>query len=105
MFDAGDLIYDPRLRMAGMILHIEERTLGDKDKTIELWYNVMLFGDPWCRDGKTRDYQMNHGDNILELYNPQIHKALNIYPQQRGYKVGDCGVQWDIVEMTKKGYK
>ena len=74
MFDAGDLIYDPRLRMAGMILHIEERTLGDKDKTIELWYNVMLFGDPWCRDGKTRDYQMNHGDNILELYNPQRHK-------------------------------
>ena len=64
--------------MAGMVMGIEERKVGGKQSPIqsEYWYNVMLFGDSWCVDGKTRDYAVHHGDNILEVYNEEEHKGL-----------------------------
>ena len=77
-FSKGDLIFDPRLNMTGMIMGIEERRegwAGSEPMTV-LWYKVMLFGDSWCVDGKTRDYTVNHGDNLLEAYNEEEHKGL-----------------------------
>tara|TARA_R110002012_G_scaffold318615_1_gene537379 strand:+ start:802 stop:1107 length:306 start_codon:yes stop_codon:yes gene_type:complete len=78
-FKASDLVFDPRLNMAGMVKSIEEKLVGsihsDQMET-ELWYQVMLFGDAWCKDGKTRDYAVPHGDHILERYNEEKHKGL-----------------------------
>ena len=76
MFEAGDLVYDQRLNLIGMIMRIEEKSIVsafDGSKTSEGWYHVLLFGDEWCKDGKTRGYAMVHGDRILESYNPEIH--------------------------------
>ena len=84
-FSTGDLIFDPRLNMTGMVIGIEEkeararrRSLGDTtaQAETELWYQVMLFGDPWCEDGKTRDYTLQSGDQILERYKEEEHKGL-----------------------------
>ena len=78
-FDKGDLVFDRRLNMAGMVLGIEEypeRRTGTNLENV-LWYKVMLFGDSWCVDGKTRDYTVNHGDNLLEAYNEKEHKGLS----------------------------
>ena len=78
-YKSGDLIFDPRLNMAGMVMGIEEKIVGSihSDEMLsEFWYNVMLFGDSWCKDGKTRDYAVHHGDNILEAYNEEEHKGL-----------------------------
>ena len=78
-FKPSDLVFDPRLNMAGMVMGIEEKIVGSihSDKMLsEHWYNVMLFGDSWCKDGKTRDYAVHHGDNILEAYNEEEHKGL-----------------------------
>ena len=78
-FKPGDLVFDPRLNMAGMVMSIEEKIVGSihSDKMLsEHWYKVMLFGDHWCKDGKTRDYAVHHGDNILEAYNEEEHKGL-----------------------------
>ena len=72
----GELVYDPRLRRVGMIARIEERkiisSVTQKPLT-ELWYNVFLFGDEWCKEQKTRDYQITHGNHILETYSPAEH--------------------------------
>ena len=78
-FDKGDLVFDPRLNMTGMIMGIEERKEWPEysDHVTVLWYKVMLFGDSWCVDGKTRDYTVNHGDNLLEAYNEKEHKGLS----------------------------
>ena len=78
-FDKGDLVFDPRLNMTGMITGIEERNERpvNSDYVTVLWYKVMLFGDSWCVDGKTRDYTVNHGDNLLEAYNEEEHKGLS----------------------------
>ena len=85
-FSTGDLVFDPRLNMTGMVMGIEEReararrrSLGDttQQAETELWYQVMLFGDAWCEDGKTRDYAIIHGDHILETYNEEEHKGLS----------------------------
>ena len=77
-FSKGDLVFDPRLNMTGMIMGIEERAIDRKSvPNPELWYRVMLFGDHWCEDGKTRDYVVEHGDNILEAYNEEVHKGLS----------------------------
>ena len=78
-FKPGDLVFDPRLNMAGMVMGIEERKVGGTQfpTQAELWYNVMLFGDHWCKNGKTRDYAVHHGDNILEVYNEEEHKGLS----------------------------
>ena len=76
-FKPGDLVFDPRLNMAGMIMGIEEspvRQAGQPPLTVP-WYKVMLFGDAWCVGGKTRDYTVNHGDNLLEAYNEEEHKG------------------------------
>ena len=78
-FKPSDLVFDPRLNMAGMVVAIEEKIVGSihSDKMLsEHWYKVMLFGDHWCKDGKTRDYAVHHGDNILEAYNEEEHKGL-----------------------------
>jgi len=77
-FDKGDLVFDPRLNMTGMVMGIEERKERpvNSDYVTVLWYKVMLFGDSWCVDGKTRDYTVNHGDNLLEAYNEKEHKGL-----------------------------
>ena len=78
-FKPSDLVFDPRLNMAGMVMGIEEKIVGSihSDKMLsEHWYKVMLFGDHWCKDGKTRDYAVHHGDNILEAYNEEEHKGL-----------------------------
>ena len=84
-FKTSDLVFDSRLNMTGMVTGIEERTararrrsLGDTtpQAETELWYQVMLFGDSWCEDGKTRDYAVPYGDNILERYNEKEHKGL-----------------------------
>ena len=78
-FKPSDLVFDPRLNMAGMVMGIEEKIVGSihSDKMLsEHWYKVMLFGDSWCKDGKTRDYAVHHGDNILEAYNEEEHKGL-----------------------------
>jgi hypothetical protein len=78
-FDKGDLVFDPRLNMTGMVMSIEEKLVGSihSDEMLsEFWYNVMLFGDSWCAKGNTRDYTVNHGDNLLEAYNEEEHKGL-----------------------------
>ena len=78
-FKPSDLVFDPRLNMTGMVMGIEEKIVGSihSDEMLsEYWYNVMLFGDSWCVDGKTRDYAVHHGDNILEVYNEEEHKGL-----------------------------
>ena len=72
----GELVYDPRLRRVGMIARIEERTKFShrtQQPFVELLYNVLLFGDDWCREQKTRDYQIIHGNYILETYSPDEH--------------------------------
>tara|TARA_R110000744_G_scaffold36139_9_gene83633 strand:+ start:4428 stop:4748 length:321 start_codon:yes stop_codon:yes gene_type:complete len=85
-YKPGDLVYDPRLNMTGMVMGIEEkrararrRSLGDTtpQAETELWYQVMLFGDPWCEDGETRAYAVIHGDSILERYKEEEHKGLS----------------------------
>ncbi len=78
-FNKGDLIFDPRLNMTGMIVGIEERKERpvNSDHVTVLWYRVMLFGDSWCAEGNTRDYTVNHGDNLLEAYNEKEHKGLS----------------------------
>ena len=77
-FSKGDLVFDPRLNMAGMIMGIEERKINRMSVySEELWYNVMLFGDYWCENGGTRDYLVEHGDNILEAYKEKEHKGLS----------------------------
>ena len=76
MFNTGDLVYDQRLNLIGMVMRIEEKSIVsgyDGTKTSEAWYHVLLFGDEWCKNGKTRGYAMVHGDRILESYNPEIH--------------------------------
>ena len=76
MFNTGDLVYDRRLNLIGMIMRIEEKSIVsgyDGTKTSEAWYHVLLFGDEWCKDGKTRGYVMDIANNTLESYNPQIH--------------------------------
>ena len=76
MFNAGDLVYDRRLNKIGMVMRIEEKSLVsayDGSKTSEAWYHIMLFGDQWCENGKTRGYVMDLANRILESYNPDIH--------------------------------
>ena len=77
-FKTGDIVFDPRLNMTGMIMGIEESPVRQarSSPSIVPWYKVMLFGDSWCVDGKTRDYTVNHGDHILEAYNEEEHKGL-----------------------------
>ena len=78
-FSKGDLVFDPRLNMAGMVMGIEKRRegwAGSEPITVP-WYRVMLFGDPWCVDGKTRDYTVQLADNLLETYNEEEHKGLS----------------------------
>ena len=77
-FKTGDIIFDPRLNMAGMIMGIEEspvRQASSSPSTVP-WYKVMLFGDAWCVGGKTRDYTVRLADNLLERYNEEKHKGL-----------------------------
>ncbi len=78
-FKPGDLVFDRRLNMAGMIKKIQKRTVesGHYYSEPEYWYQVILFGDHWCKNGKTRDYAVHHGDNILEAYNEKEHKGLS----------------------------
>ena len=76
MFNTGDLVYDQRLNLIGMVMRIEEKSIVsafDGSKTSEGWYHVLLFGDEWCKNGKTRGYAVCHGNRILESYNPKIH--------------------------------
>jgi len=76
MFEAGDLVYDRRLNMIGMVMRIEEKSIVsafDGQKTSEGWYHVLLFGDEWCKGGKTRGYIMTYANDILQSYNPHIH--------------------------------
>ena len=81
-FSTGDLIFDPRLNMTGMVIGIEEkeararrRSLGDTtpQAETELWYQVMLFGDSITKDGEVRGYPAAAADRQLEAYNPDIH--------------------------------
>jgi hypothetical protein len=75
-FKPSDLIFDPRTNAVGMILAIEEKKVDRMSVPYnELWYRVMFFGDEWCKDGRTRDYAVNHGDRILEAYNEKEHKG------------------------------
>jgi len=77
-FKTGDIVFDPRLNMAGMIMGIEEspvRQARSSPLTVP-WYKVMLFGDAWCAGGKTRDYTVQLADNQLEAYNEEEHKGL-----------------------------
>ena len=79
-FKPGELVYDHRIGMTGMVMGIEEKLVGSinsNEMETELWYNVMLFGDHWCKDGKPRDSAIIHGDNILEAYNPAKHNQAN----------------------------
>ena len=79
-FSKGDLIFDPRINMAGMIMGIEKRRegwAGSEPMTV-LWYRVALFGDSWCAKGNTRDYTVRLADNLLERYNEEEHKGLTI---------------------------
>ena len=75
-FDKGDLVFDPRINMTGMIVAIEEKTTDRMSVQYrELWYRVMFFGDEWCNKGKTRDYTTRSGDDILERYKEEEHKG------------------------------
>ena len=76
MFNAGDLVYDSRLNMIGMIMRVEGKSVLSavtQEEIDDAWYHVLLFGDEWCKDGKTRGYVMDIANNILESYNPDIH--------------------------------
>ena len=76
MFNTGYLVYDQRLNLIGMVMRIEEKSIVsafDGSKTSEGWYHVLLFGDEWCKEGKTRGYVMTYANDILESYNPNIH--------------------------------
>ena len=76
MFNTGDLVYDQRLNLIGMVMRIEEKSIVsafDGSKTSEGWYHIMLFGDEWCKQGKTRGYVMTYANELLESYNPDIH--------------------------------
>ena len=76
MFNTGDLVYDQRLNLIGMVMRIEEKSIVsafDGSKTSEGWYHVLIFGDEWCKEGKTRGYVMTYANDILESYNPNIH--------------------------------
>ena len=75
-FSKGDLIFDPRINMAGMVMGIEKRREGWSGSV--LWYRVALFGDSWCAKGNTRDYTVQLADNLLEIYNEEEHKGLTI---------------------------
>tara|TARA_R110002124_G_scaffold283665_1_gene459917 strand:+ start:207 stop:503 length:297 start_codon:yes stop_codon:yes gene_type:complete len=79
-FSKGDLIFDPRINMAGMVMGIEKRREGwsGSEPITVLWYRVMLFGDSWCAKGNTRDYTVQLADNLLEIYNEEEHKGLTI---------------------------
>jgi len=75
-YNKGDLVFDPRINMTGMIVAIEEKTTDRMSVQYrELWYRVMFFGDEWCNKGKTRDYTVHSGDDILEAYNEKEHKG------------------------------
>ena len=76
MFNAGDLVYDSRLNKIGMIMRVEGKSVLSavtQEEIDDSWYHVLLFGDEWCKDGKTRGYVMDIANNILESYNPNIH--------------------------------
>ena len=76
MFDAGDLVYDSRLNKVGMIMKVEGKSVLSavtQEEIDDSWYHVLLFGDEWCKNGKTRGYAVCHGNRILESYNPKIH--------------------------------
>ena len=63
MFEAGDLVYDSRLNMIGMIMRVEGKSVLSavtQEEIDDSWYHVLLFGDAWC-------------NRILESYNPEIH--------------------------------
>tara|TARA_R110002020_G_scaffold3498_1_gene15532 strand:+ start:2082 stop:2375 length:294 start_codon:yes stop_codon:yes gene_type:complete len=76
-FSKGDLIFDPRINMTGMIKDIEEKTVDRMNVPVPmLWYKVMLFGDSWCAKGNTRDYAVLSADLMLEAYNEEEHKGL-----------------------------
>tara|TARA_R110002012_G_scaffold298403_1_gene496780 strand:- start:911 stop:1207 length:297 start_codon:yes stop_codon:yes gene_type:complete len=75
-YKPSDLIFDPRINAVGMVLAIEEKTIDRMSVPYkELWYRVMFFGDEWCAKGNTRDYAVDHGDNILETYKEEEHKG------------------------------
>jgi hypothetical protein len=81
-FVAGDLVFDIELSMTGMIMEVYTRkeTLGrgqQSQSKLEKWYKVMLSGDKWCIDGRTREYAVRHGDNLLERYDTEKHKGLS----------------------------
>ena len=76
MFEAGDLVYDSRLNMIGMIMRVEGKSVLSavtQEEIDDSWYHVLLFGDEWCKEGKTRGYVMTYANDILESYNPNIH--------------------------------
>ena len=76
MFNAGDLVYDSRLNMIGMIMRVEGKSVLSavtQEEIDDSWYHVLLFGDEWCKEGKTRGYVMTYANDILESYNPNIH--------------------------------
>ena len=76
MFEAGDLVYAPSLNLIGMIMRVEGKSVLSavtQEEIDDSWYHVLLFGDEWCKDGKTRGYVMDIANNILESYNPNIH--------------------------------
>ena len=76
MFNAGDLVYDSRLNKIGMVMRIEEKSILSaitQEEIDDSWYHVFLFGDEWCKQGKTRGYVMTYADELLESYNPNIH--------------------------------
>ncbi len=77
-FSKGDLIFDPRLNMTGMVMGIEEKKEKpvNSDYVTVLWYKVMLFSDSWCAKRNTRDYTVQLADNQLEAYNEEEHKGL-----------------------------
>ena len=75
MFEAGDLVYDPRLNLIGMVMRVEGKSVLSavtQEEIDDSWYHVLLFGDEWCKDGKTRGYAVVR-NRILESYNPEIH--------------------------------
>ena len=61
-FKVGQLIYDPKYDMVGMLMGIWT------DSNNKAWYQVHMFGDDWCSHGKTRDYQITHTHSRLEAY-------------------------------------
>ena len=76
MFNAGDLVYDSRLNKVGMIMRVEGKSVLSavtQEEIDDSWYHVLLFGDEWCKEGKTRGYVMTYANDILESYNPNIH--------------------------------